>query len=759
MTPALKSLGKALLPYAAVAAVSLLLLAYVLKLWHADLRIPLGYVGDCMVVQAWVKGTLENGWFLHNDAVGAPAALDMHDYPMPENLHLAVMKLIGALTQDYGLTTNLYTILTFPLTAVTALFVLRHFGVGLLPAAVTSVLYAFLPFHLFRARHHLFLASYYLVPLVVMVIVWVYQDRVFFLRREKVQERARLVFGPWQTALAAVVICLLAASAGVYYAFFACFFLLVVGACACLLYRRWYPLATALVLTGTLALGVAANLAPTFLHVYRHGGNPCVTTRDYGFVETGALRIIQMLLPITEHRVPFLSDLKAVYNGVLASTGLVNENDHAALGFVGSVGFLVLVGWFFARRYAAGPPHLFDVLSLLTITGVLLATTGGFGAVFGYFVSPLIRSYNRMCVFLGFFALFAVALLLDALARRYVRSRPAGVAYAGLLAGLLLAGTYDQTSRTYGCTAPFHQALEAQYRSDAEFVARVEASVPGGTAVFQLPYHQFPEARTPHRLLAYDHLRAYLHSDALRWSFGAMKGSDGDLWQRHAAAKPPGELLPTLVCAGFGGLYLDRHGYADAGAAIEAELRRLLGAGPLVSRDGRLAFFDLGAYAAALRGSCTEAEWAARCEAARNPLLVSWRRGFYGLEGAQIDDFVPTPAPPGETGRWCARRGEMVLINSSDRTREAELRMEVEMVHGVPGWLKVAGPGAAATAEMTNGRAPLALRVTVPPGQHRVRFDCHGKRPHNIPDARKLLFRVMNFTCQEVVSGTAQNSP
>lgn len=759
MTPALKSLGRALLPYAAVAAVSLLLLAYVLKLWRADPHIPFGYVGDCLVVQAWVKGILENGWFLHNDAVGAPAALDMHDYPMPENLHLAVMKVIGALTQDYGLTTNLYTVLTFPLTAVTSLFVLRHFGISLLPAAVMSLLYAFLPFHLFRARHHLFLASYYLVPLMVLVIVWVYQDRISFLRLEKVQARTRLVFGPGKTALAAVIICLLAASAGVYYAFFACFFLLVVGACACLLYRRLYPLATALVLIGTLALGVMANLTPTFLHAYQHGTNPCVTTRDYGFVEQGALRIIQMLLPITEHRVALLSDLKAAYNGVLAQSGLINENDHASLGVVGSVGFLMLTGWFFARRYVAAPGHLFDVLSLLTITGVLLATTGGFGAVFGYLVSPLIRSYNRICVFIGFFALFAVALALDALARRYVQSRITGVVYAGFLGCLLLAGTYDQTSRVYACSAPFHQALEAQYRSDAEFVARVEAALPARTAIFQLPYLQFPEARAPHHLLAYDHLRAYLHSKSLRWSFGVMKGSPGDLWQRHVAEKPLREQLPMLVYAGLGGLYLDRAGHPDAGAAIEAELRQLLKVEPLVSRDGRLVFFDLGDYAAALRGSCTEAEWTARCEAARNPLLVSWRRGFYGLEGAQWDDFVRTPPPSGETGRWCARQGEMVLINSSNQPREAELRMEVEMIHGVPGKLEVTGAGGCAKAEMTNGRAPLTLKVTVPPGQHVVRFDCHGKRPHNIPDARKMLFRVMNFSCQELVSGIARNDP
>jgi phosphoglycerol transferase len=103
----------------------------------------------------------------------------------------------------------------------------------------------------------------------------------------------------------------------------------------------------------------------------------------------------------------------------------------------------------------------------------------------------------------------------------------------------------------------------------------------------------FPEHLPINDMSDYDHFRGYVHSRTLRWSYGAMRGRAGDLWQREAATQPPEQLVETLVCAGFAGIYLDRNGYADQGEAVEAELSRILGAAPLVSRNGRLAFFDL----------------------------------------------------------------------------------------------------------------------------------------------------------------------
>src|SRR5262249_34041228 len=114
-----------------------------------------------------------------------------------------------------------------------------------------------------------------------------------------------------------------------------------------------------------------------------------------------------------------------------------------------------------------------------------------------------------------------------------------------------------------------------------------------GAMVFQLPYMPFPECGPGHNLKDYELLRPYLHSTRLRWSHGAIKGRETDEWQKMVAALPAPDMLERLIASGFSGLYIDRRGYADRGAALEAALTRLLDAEPLTSASGTRVFFIL----------------------------------------------------------------------------------------------------------------------------------------------------------------------
>src|SRR5438270_707913 len=81
------------------------------------------------------------------------------------------------------------------------------------------LLFAFLPYHFMRGLGHLFLASYFLIPLLVLLALRLYLDQSPFCRRDLFSRRT----------LGAVLLCLLAGSGGVYYAFFACYFLFFAG--------------------------------------------------------------------------------------------------------------------------------------------------------------------------------------------------------------------------------------------------------------------------------------------------------------------------------------------------------------------------------------------------------------------------------------------------------------------------------------------------------------------------------------------------
>src|SRR5437762_2713468 len=178
-----RALLQPIVGYATAVALCLLILVGVLRLWQADLGIPLLYSDDSprrdfIVVQMWTKATLDNGWYLHNDALGAPFGMDAHDYPMADHLHYLVMLVLGRCVSDhFAFVYNLYFLLGFPLTTLTALFVLSRFQVGWKPSVLCALLFTFLPYHFVRGPNHLMLASYYLIPLVVMVALWIGQGR------------------------------------------------------------------------------------------------------------------------------------------------------------------------------------------------------------------------------------------------------------------------------------------------------------------------------------------------------------------------------------------------------------------------------------------------------------------------------------------------------------------------------------------------------------------------------------------------------
>src|SRR6202011_3378560 len=99
---------------------------------------------------------------------------------------------------------------------------------------------------------------------------------------------------------------------------------------------------------------------------------------------------------------------------------------------------------------------------------------------------------------------------------------------------------------------------------------RIEAVVPPGAMLFELPYQGFPEAGPVQAMADYEPLRPYLHSHALRWSYPAMRGRADARWIREISGHAPARLLDEISEVGFQGIVIARPGYADSGAAIES---------------------------------------------------------------------------------------------------------------------------------------------------------------------------------------------
>ncbi|MBF0495317.1 MAG: sugar translocase [Deltaproteobacteria bacterium] len=439
---------------------------------------------------------------------------------------------------------------------------------------VGALLFSFLPFHFFRFGH-LPYTWYFVAPLFAWYSFKIFQSPTLFLTPNSTLR---------SISLHAIVLLLLS-SFGVYYAFFGILMLFSAGAAASIQQHSWKNFLVGLLSIIIVITGVGVNLAPNMIYHLKHGANPEVAQRTPGESEIYGLKIIQLLLPRPGHR---SAELATISNDYINTAPLINENFVSCLGLIGSIGFLVLLGAPLVNAGRFQVDHRLYRLSILTIVLLLFCTVGGFSALFAFFVTPQIRSWNRVSVFIGFTSIAAFAILADILLKR-ISNQSRSMLLAFVVGTCVVAfGIWDQTASTDA-----NHLWKDEYISDRMFAHEIERSVPTGTAVYQLPYMIFPEGYTIHDMTGHGYglARCYLYSSHLKWSFGCMKGREGDLFFKTLAQQPLSRQVEIIKRLGFGGIYIDRRAYQDHGAALEAELSKLLGGSRfIVSTDGQLSF-------------------------------------------------------------------------------------------------------------------------------------------------------------------------
>ncbi len=679
----------------------------VLRLWRADLHTPLDYHWDSLFNLMTVKGVLDHGGYNENPSLGAPYGQELYDLAMSsERLNLWLIEGLGFLSSDPAVVMNLFYLLTFPLTALSAFLCLRLLEVSAGVATVLSLLYSLLPYHFFRGEDHLYLSAYYSVPLAAYLIISVLAGKRVFARREAAA-RGITAYASGSSLLA-LAFCVVIGSTGVYYAAFAVVLLVAAALLALLARRDGRALATGAVLVAVITATVAANLYPTIRHELEHGRNDALTRMPQD-AEIFSLVPIALILPRDEHRIGFLADRKRRYS---TSTSLPSEGGQS-LGIVATVGLVWLIAVALLttirpRRRVAD--QLTRYVAGLVLVAILVGTIGGVSSLVTYLVTPQLRAWNRISVFIAFFCLLAVALLVER-ARNWnsLRSRSRGrAAFAGLLVGILAVGALDQTSDR---SIPAYAALEREYRDDATFARAIETRLPAGASVFQLPHLPFPEPSPVWRLAIYDPLRGYLHSRDLRWSNGVVKGRPED-WASQLGAKPLSLVVPAVAASGFEGIYIDRFGYADDGRATEAEIARIVGADPLVSPSGRAVFFDLRAYAQRLRSAHTASDLSALRRVTLEPVAISEGEGFRLLARDGVRSW-----------RDAGRQAELHLVNPSDASRGVRIAATLESRSRKAAGVTVSSEdGVSTRVTATPFGTPFNLSLNLHPGPNVIRF-------------------------------------
>jgi phosphoglycerol transferase len=728
---------RALGGYVLAAGLAVVLAFLLLHLWGVNLRVPFDYRGDALFFGMLVKSLVDGGWYLTNAHLGAPGVLELHDFPLSDAFHLGVLRLMTVFSRDWALVFNLYYLAGFPLIALSALAVFRHFRIAYAPALACSLLYAFSGPRLLTGESHLFLAMFYELPLGILVALWVMSPSP--------------PLGGWgvgsrpvgrRRVPLALAICALTATTGIYYAFFVGVLIFLGGLVAAVDRRRPANALAGALLTASIVAVLALQAAPTVLYRARHGSNPQVAERSPQESEIFGMRIARLLLPVDGHRIEALRLLKE--RSDRASALPRGESTEIGLGAIGSIGFLILLGTSLVRPRRGRPRHrlglglglgprlrLLRALASLNLLALLVATTGGFGYLMALLVTPAIRTYARMSVVVAFLSLFAVALTLDRLCAGRRRR-------VGWLLSLAVAavGLFDQVTPA---AVRWYSVIAAQYGIDAAFVQRLEERLPAGAMIFELPYLRCPEAETVPgaRVVDYDPLRLYLHATTLRWSYPTVQNRPTDAWTGTVAQEPPAALVETVSAAGFAGVLVDRYGYPDSGVELESALGARLGA-PLLSGPGyggsppRFAFFGLAAYDAAAEARLSPADRVLRRRAVAGRVVLRWLEGFH-----------PPERGPNGPFRWSSGLGLLEIDNPAPEAQSATLTMT--LFAGVPpATLRVDSEWSSEELALPPAGITISRTFRVPPGRHLLRMRSDGAPVDPPLDPRRLVWRMDN---------------
>lgn len=551
--------------------------------WPAGLipntSVPFAYSGDG-VFHAWMAQRVTEGWLFENPRSGYPFGSNFLDYPGSDFGSHFLIKVLSLLSGSSFAGTNLFYLFGFPVAFAVTFCTVRCFGLGRALSISCALIYTFLPFHFMRLGH-LFYTWYFVAPLFFYIAY-----SIFLTPEHKTSEEPKKT--SWLKLLAEISGLLILSSFGVYYALFGLILVALAGGLNWLRTAKFAGIKRATLIAAILVAGVIANVTPNLIGNYVNGANAEVAQRHPLGSEIYGFKLMQLLLPRADHRISEIGAYTKYYNSTFP---LINENVSATLGLVGSIGLGLCFLFFLASLCGKKLDLRIGFLTSAAFVLFMFGTTGGLGAIFSSVILPSIRGWNRISVFLAFATILTFFLVLQFLLTKHRPKFIYGTAIIALLVSAI--GVFDQT--TSSCQA-CNTSIKNAYDNDKAFVAGIEESLPEGSAIYQMPYIPFPEEPPLHHLYNYQMNTGVLHSKHLNWSFGGMRGRDGDMFYRALSKETINKQVEVIRRLGFNGIYIDRRGYVDDAKSLIDGLTALLGTPPtLVSKNNQLVFFKIDA--------------------------------------------------------------------------------------------------------------------------------------------------------------------
>lgn len=690
--------------YLGGSALAVLYCFWALNLWNYDFNVPFWYRdGDNMLTALFAK-RLTDG-FNSNSFLGAPFSALQIDFPVFGDTAIWIVEwLLMLLTGgNIGYTINGFYILLFPATYCTSFYVLRNLGGERWSSFLGSILYTALPYRILRGTAHLALSNFALIPFCLYFCIEIYSGDI----KRRWEKRDVFRLG---------ILLVLMALNGIYYAFFACFFLFLT---LILRFFRDHKISKLGIFSiATIAASILISMVPTlYLHTI-YGDNPESPARSFIEAEVYGLKIDQFFIPNQTHGISLLEKFFAQY----ANAAVPNEGSEY-LGIIGAVGLLLslLVILGFQKN-----DDRLQLLAKLNLGAILLATVGGFGAIFAMVISPQIRAYNRISVFVAFFSIATFVILVDK-ARYKIKCKNL------LSLGIVIVCVISLIEQTLFQKDNLMQYAQSYY-SDEEFVTQIENYASEGAMIYQYPYYKFPENPPINNMGDYALARGYLHSSNLKWSYGDYKGRQADLWNRVLSEKSISEQIKIITVVGFEGIYIDSYAYTQEQLdSLLNEIEAVIGKNDIsfISNDGRLIFYGLHQYQEKLRSMYPDEE----LEKMKKNYMVTiqYADGFSGLEGTEQDNW-----------RWCSQTGIIYLNNPHEEAVKFTFDAIVFTGYEEESNLQISINNEISDYKISSLGTNVTFECIVQPGKNYIYFTTDAKQVDAPGDPRPLYFRLAN---------------
>jgi hypothetical protein len=661
---------------------------------------PLGYSGDSTFVLGCIKAASELEYlpFLSRSIsrLGAPYAGNWNDFPMFEVFPIAFMGMV-ARWSDLITAWNIGILLSHLTSALAFYGACRLLRFRREWSAAGALLWAFSFYHNSRGAGGLPVCFDYTVPLGI-ICCWL------IMAGKPIRLGGRVFWLGAGTAL------LLGIGNPYNLSMWLQFLFLGMGL-RFLVRRRWDGLAAGGVFVAVAALGFLAVNANSICYRLAHGENQAALMRDYKQLELYALKPLELVLPPWQHRLAFLGDPARYYS---MAAWVKGEMFSPYLGIVGLCALVWLAVEFglraanlrqIPRRLPSYAPFCLWVMLYSAIGGLNCLVALVFGLV--YF-----RGSNRFSLFILALALFFLVSRMSRVVRGWNRAASYALAVFVTTVGLL-----DQLPPR---SKEELSALARQVQNDQRFGQVLEEKLPPGAMIYQLPLMNFVEADPIRDCAPYEHLRPYLWTKRLRFSYGSVQGRPRDGWQQDVAAAPLDQGLKELERYGFSGLYLNRKAYGDRG---EARLKALADCGKsqVIEDEAR-------ELVCVLLNPSPHPAWPHSDDDALVVYPRGWELGLFTL-----GNFGK------QSGYWaCQSRLPLYFIN--ERPQSCAFRITGFAIAPSPQKLELLFQGKTVwSQDMVTGESqPVDARVVAPPGRSYLDFTSN-RNPEPRPDQPQTI--------------------